>query len=164
MEPNSPEQKDLKKDNEEILAPEIIRPLGRALQQRFLSDMKAVQKSAAKDEFEKKLSDLQTKEVKIVGGNNPDFPTWGIKCFGEEQNVVIPRSTTIIKKNLMDKLGPALQDYLINSAVAAKLPRSIIDFIRAMTHTPETIINNTQNESVFAGSLAKKYNLHLPTP
>lgn len=158
MQPQSPEsndQKEAPKTKETIVPPEIICPLARAMQQRFLPDMSSVPESAAKDEFEKKLLELQTKEIKLVAGNNPDFPVWGIECLEKLENKPIIPSTTFIDWTIMKKLGPALQDYLINSAVAAKMPQSVINFIRVMTNSKEIIINNTKEGSVFAGSLAE---------
>lgn len=152
MESSYTDGKDLERHTE-ILPPEIILPLGKALQQSLLSDMETVQESAAKDDFRNKLSELQTKKVKLVAGDDPDIPTWGIECSEDLEDIPTLPSTTVIDDSLMKKLGPALQDYLINSAVAAKMPKSTIDFLRSITNAKEIIINNINDKSTFAGPL-----------
>lgn len=148
MEPTSTEQKD-KESREELLPPEKIGPLGRALQQHFEPYMEKVPDSIAKNELKKKLLELQTRKVKLVAGPDPDFPTWGLECFGEEENITIPSEAIHISVSLMHKLGPALQDYIISDAVAAGMPSSAMNYFRDVTRSLEiNIINNAEKSTI----------------
>lgn len=190
MESQSPEES--QKPTEIILDPKIIRPLGRVLEHEFLPHINAVQKTIEKlkgasgisneykevlreslNGFNLRLQKLQkAKVVKLIAGPpdpiDPDYQTWGIECSAEESEYeIIPSSTTVIDQPLMEKLGPALQDYFVTPLYAAERPYSdfpspltgdletikehskpVIGFLRTLTHAQEITIGNTRSRSI----------------
>lgn len=158
-------------NKEIILPPKIIRPLARALYQRFSPHLKAIQDKYPQKslgEFINKLATLQkAKEVKLIEdvSSDPEFPsTFGIECSDKlEEDISIPPSTTIIEEPLQPNLGLALQDYLMSSINAVQFPshkevkdqevrnhhRLIVNHLRVITGFPRIIIVNTEKRSTF---------------
>lgn len=151
MEPQSPEsseQKEGSRTKETVVPPEIIRPLARALRQRFSPHIRVIKKSvkaletsgAFSQEYgnlvgqaltelnDRLLSLQQSKEVKLVEDipeDPEDFPTIGIECSPEtERDVSIPPSTTIIEEPFLPNLGIGLQDYLMSAVNTVRRPSS----------------------------------------
>ncbi len=163
MEQHPGDQEGFRK-KEIVLSPQIIRPLARAINQRLQTNIDALRKILSPDQkaiLDRLQSLERAKEVILIEDVplDPNDPsTFGIETPKEmETEINIPLSTTTIEGPLMQKLGLALQDYLLSPLGAIRGSdetnndvSAITSFLRTVTNAPKLIINNTaDNKSVF---------------